>query len=306
MQQVILEEINMKRILFVVFCALSLNVIGQIGNYNQFPTMRPFHILDDKLDDISFAYGLRVLESDYNGPLIRLRRDSDNAEEDFGWADNDIVDVDAINTWRAGANVFVVIWYDQSGLGRNAIQNNVNRQPQFTPNAAHPFFRGDGANDFLDTQTSIQVVTNAGNNGSVFGVFNATRRSQHTFGVLRGSNRWSTHVNWNNGNLYFDPGICCASRRTYGNAAFEGVWTQYSFVKLNTNTLAKRNGVTQYSGFYNRGRCTINDNFTLCWARGNQSLYSNTAFTEMIMYRTDISTADIEEIEQDQISFWSL
>ncbi|HBS11541.1 MAG TPA: hypothetical protein DEO36_03215, partial [Flavobacteriaceae bacterium] len=124
------------RLNFFLFFVMTWSFCtGQIAQYNHFPTMKPSHILDEKLDDISFAMSFRILESDYEGPLVRLRRASDNAELDFYHADNDIVDVDAINTWRAGANVYVVVWYDQSSLGRNAIQPTQNRQPRFFPNA---------------------------------------------------------------------------------------------------------------------------------------------------------------------------
>jgi len=296
------------RLNFFLFFVMTWSFCtGQIAQYNHFPTMKPSHILDEKLDDISFAMSFRILESDYEGPLVRLRRASDNAELDFYHADNDIVDVDAINTWRAGANVYVVVWYDQSSLGRNAIQPTQNRQPRFFPNAAKPYFQGDGSNDHLEVQTSIQIVTNAGVNGTVLMVASATKKNQHTFGVLRGSNRWSSHVNWSNNNLYFDPGICCNNPRSYSNGASVGVWKQYTFYKTNTHVVARLNGVQKINGTHTKGRCTINDNFTIGWANGNQAwAHSTTLFQEFIMYSSDVSTAYYEEIENNAMTFWGL
>ena len=143
---------------------------GQIAQYNQFPTKQPTHILDEKLDDISFAYSLRLLESDYDGPLIRLRK-TDNAEMDFGWTDNDRVDIEAINTWRAGSDVFVTTWYDQSGLDRHATQTDTNLQPQFIPDLVQPYLAGDRDNDVLIVTENFQNLTENGKNGSVLGVF---------------------------------------------------------------------------------------------------------------------------------------
>ena len=297
----------MKLRFFFLFVIVWSFCTGQIAQYNYFPTMKPSHILDEKLDDISFALSFRILESDYEGPLVRLRRTSDDVELDFYHNDNDIVDVDAINTWRSGANVYVVTWYDQSGLGRNAIQPTKNRQPRFYPNAAKPYFQGDGSNDHLEVQTSIQVVTNSGVNGTVFMVASATKKSQHTFGVLRGVNRWSSHINWSNNNLYFDPGICCNNPRYYSNGASVGVWKQYTFFKTNTHVVARLNGVEKINGVHTKGRCTINDNFTIGWAKGDQSYnHSTTLFQEFIMYSTDVSTAYYQEIENNAMLFWSL
>ena len=121
---------NLKTLILYGILLFSFICNAQVGNYNQFPTMQPAHILDENLENISFAFALRVLVSDYEGPLVRLRRASDNAEMDFYCNDDDKVDVNAINTWRGSALVYVVTWYDQSGLGRNAVQPTRSRQPR--------------------------------------------------------------------------------------------------------------------------------------------------------------------------------
>ena len=211
---------------------------SQIVQYNQFPTKQPTHILDDRIEDISFAYSLRLLESDYDGPLIRLRRASDNAEMDFSCAANDRVDIAAIDTWRAGSNVFVTIWYDQSGMGRDAFQTNTALQPQFISDVTQPYFVGDGSNDRLIVPESVQNLTENGKNGSVIGVFFATDRNDTAFGVLSGGERWLVHINWGDENCYFDPGYCCNGPRSFvnnlptnPNPGSLGIWDQYTFVR---------------------------------------------------------------------------
>lgn len=299
----------MKKFFFLIllFCT-AISVKAQIAKYNHFPTMKPYHVLDDKLDDISFAFSMRVLNSDYDGPLVRLRRAGDNAELDFGWGDNDIVDIDAINDWRGTNNVFIRTWYDQSGLGRNAVQTTRNRQPRFFTNTTIPFFRGDGINDHLtvNTPNGIQDVTNNGNQGTVVTNIIATRRSQHTFGVLRNGNRWSTHISWSDNNLYFDPGVCCNNPRSFNNASNINNWEVYSFIKTNTNVIARSGGVQRFNGTHTKGRCTITDDFSIGWATGNQTNnHSNNSFNELIMYRTNIATIQIQEIEENTQVFWS-
>lgn len=292
----------------IVMSFFPTGAYSQIANYNHFPTLQPSHILDEKLTNISFAFSMRVLRSDYTGPLIRLRKGG-NTQQDFGWGDNDMVDVAAIDAWRNGANVYVHTWYDQSGLGRNAVQTRRNSQPQFYPDATRPYFKGDGTNDHLtiDTPNGIQDVTTNGNQGSILLVLNATRKSQHTFGVLTGSDRWSTHVNWNNNNLYFDPGICCNTTRFFANGGNVGVWEQYTFIKTSTNAVARAGGVEKFNGLHTTGRCTRTEDFAIGWATGDQSNnHSNTSFMELIMYQTDISSTEYKEIEDNAITFWGL
>jgi len=297
------------RLYLYIIIFVPLFGYAQMAEYNHFPAMKPSHILDEQLTNISFAFGMRVLESNYNGPLVRLRRDSDNAEQDFGWGDNDIVDVNAINAWRAGSNIYIHTWYDQSGVGRDAIQTDTSRQPRFYPDVTKPYFQGDGSDDHLtiDTLNGIQDVTNNGDEGTVLAVMQATSKSQHTFGVLTDSDRWSTHINWGNNNVYFDPGICCNDPRDFVNGNNVGQWIHYIFMKTNTHTIARANGIEKFNGTHTKGKCTRTEDFAIGWATGNQEGYhATTKFLEFIMYRFDISSVQYTEIENNAMIFWSL
>jgi hypothetical protein len=298
--------------LFFLFtiCLVSNNSWGQIASYNQFPTHKPPHILDEKLTKISFSFSMRVLESNYTGPIIRLRRSTDNAERIFGRAENDIVDIAAINAWRGTSSVFVHTWYDQSGLGRDAIQTTTYFQPQFYPDATRPYFQGDGVDDHLliDTPNGVQDVTNAGDEGTVITIARATNRNQHSFGVLINSNRWSTHINWRDRYLYFDPGIPSSRevRKFYNNSNVNR-WELYTFIKTNTNAIARAGGARRFDGAHTMGKCTLTIDFAIGWANGNQArAHSNTSFIEFIMYRTDISAKEYQEIEENAITFWGI
>ncbi len=296
----------MRSILLYICVLYSSLCIGQKDEYNQFPMKRPSHILDDKLINISFALSMRVLESDYTGSLVRLRRDSDNQEKDFGWGDNDIVDVEAINTWKGAASVYITIWYDQSGLGRNAVQPITNRQPRFFSDISHPYFKGNGSTHRLDINTSIQLLTNSGANGTVLGIISATKKSQHCFGVLSGKNRWSTHINWGNNNAYFDPGLCCNNPRKFNNSASVGKWNQYTFIRGNTTVAVRQKASIMFSGNHTKGRCTLNNNFGVLYANGTGSGHSNIKISELIMFSTDISESLYKKIEENEITFWKL
>jgi len=281
-----------------------------IANYNHFPAMKPSHVLDEELNNISFAFSMRVLESDYTGPLIRLRRASDNAQKDFGWGDNDIVDVAAIDSWRNGSNVYVHTWYDQSGLGRNAVQTVPANQPQFFTDPQKPYFKGDGNNDHLtvDTPNGIQDVTNNCKEGTALMILSATTKNQDLFGVLVGSNRWSGHINWSNNRAYFDPGSCCVTNaRSFYNGTNVNQWKNYTFMRSATKNLMRVSGVDKLNTNLNMGSCTLSSDFSIGWATGaGQSEHSTVSFNEFIMYKVDISLVRYTKIENNAITFWSL
>lgn len=74
--------------------------------------------------------------STYAGPCVRVRRSSDNAEQDFGFVStpnasgNRMVDTAAMLTFCGASNGLVTTWYDQSGRGQNATQGTAPLQPR--------------------------------------------------------------------------------------------------------------------------------------------------------------------------------
>jgi hypothetical protein len=82
------------------------------------------------------AYSLRKLtpNSVYSGPAIRVRRSSDNAEQNINFIDNaadaDIDTTDLLNFIGAGNSGFITTWYDQSGNSRNGTETTAADQPR--------------------------------------------------------------------------------------------------------------------------------------------------------------------------------
>jgi hypothetical protein len=88
-----------------------------------------YQFLLDTYTSASAAYSLRKLRSAYTGSAIRVRRSSDNTEQDIGFVNN-VLDVSDLQSFCSGTNGFVTTWYDQSGNGRNATQSTAASQPQ--------------------------------------------------------------------------------------------------------------------------------------------------------------------------------
>ena len=89
----------------------------------------------DKLGLTSFspsvaAFSIRQLSNAYSGPLLNVRRSSDNAQQDIGFDAGGNLDQAALLAFVGAGNGFVTIWYDQSGNGYNAVQATAANQPR--------------------------------------------------------------------------------------------------------------------------------------------------------------------------------
>jgi hypothetical protein len=86
-------------------------------------------LLDGYTADLAFAYSLAWLNPSYTGNAIRVRRESDNTEQDIGFDGIDL-DTSALTTFCTGTNGFIRTFYDQSGNARNAAQTTTSLQPK--------------------------------------------------------------------------------------------------------------------------------------------------------------------------------
>ena len=116
------------------------------------------------------AFGLRLLKADYLGPIINVRRGSDNATLDF-YADSKgnlgtilFGNGQTLLSWLAGSIGYVARWYDQTGNGRDVIQSTTSAQPKIgTPILDKLSTAGKsaarGAYALYDTNSTYQGAT---------------------------------------------------------------------------------------------------------------------------------------------------
>lgn len=77
---------------------------------------------------IEAAYSVRKLSSSYAGSSIRVRRSSDNSEQDIGFDVDGNLDTSALTTFVGANSGYVVKWYDQSGSSNDGVQTNSSLQ----------------------------------------------------------------------------------------------------------------------------------------------------------------------------------
>ena len=92
-------------------------------------------LLLDIYPSAAAAYSLRLLRTAYSGNSIRVRRSSDNAEQDIAFVGNDL-DTASLLTFCGAGNGFVTTWYDQSGNANDATQSTAVNQCQIVSSGA--------------------------------------------------------------------------------------------------------------------------------------------------------------------------
>lgn len=101
------------------------------------------------------AYSLRRLLSVYTGPLIQVRRSSDDTTLDIGFDLDGDLDTTALLAFTGANNGFVTRWYDQSGGGSHLEQGTLTAQPSIVTSGVVNLLDGlpavtfDGTDDYL-------------------------------------------------------------------------------------------------------------------------------------------------------------
>ena len=112
------------------------------------------------------AFSLRKLRSDYSGFAIRIRRSSDNTEQDIGFNTFGEVDALSILDFADGGDAFVKTWYNQVSGGNDATQTTTSQQPKIVDSGALITSGGkvamdfDGSNDKFADVDGLTINTN--------------------------------------------------------------------------------------------------------------------------------------------------
>lgn len=151
---------------------------------NGYWTSYTTYVLDMVNNQASGAYSLRKLKGSYSGSAIRVRRSSDNTEQDIGFDGNGNLNQSALTSFVGAGNGFIVTWYDQSGNGVNftwwqavtqakivssGVVETLNGKPCINTNGINVYYRPNHAVNgytYVDYQTlfAIGKIETTGNN----------------------------------------------------------------------------------------------------------------------------------------------
>ena len=260
------------------------------------------NLLLDDYPGAAAAYSLRLLDKDYTGYAIMVRRNNGDSTN-IGFSNNylDTTSLKSFCGTGATDSCFVRIWFDQSGNGRNASQTTNPNQPIILRNGSIIYEYGSPAVDFVsDDYLSTDSFS--------------INQPIHQFGVGRISPSYSTstsytfasssnainrvHFFYRNTGLYaifarntIQSGIPTSSIHFLFSALFNGANSE---CHLNSSSIITGNaGAQNFGGSLELG---TQQSGSLSWLGTQQ---------EFIMYGTDQSS-NRSGIESNINSFYSI
>ena len=202
------------------------------------------------------AYGVRLLDKNYSGPCMRIRKGNTSPAEttDIYFDTDGNLDEDAIASHCGTENGAVEIWYDQSGNGYHQVQETESMQPFIFDGATDTVVKINGKPSIIFTGGGqLQNVTHSSVTVNLMPTFNSTSPTPgYTFGVM-GTSGLGTYTNFmmgtTTGSVYM--GFCTAS----GSGITEQNASVTYWINQNEQISPTRNGM--YTAMGSQGVATM-------------------------------------------------
>jgi Alpha-L-arabinofuranosidase B, catalytic len=257
----------------------------------------------DSYSGASAAYSLRNLSSAYTGPLIRVRRSSDNAERDIYGTFRGDLDLAALTSFVGANSGFVTTWYDQSGSGRHATQATAASQPRIVNAGAVDTLGGkpslifDGTNDFMSFAdlTAPQFTTFYPQKKDAAGDISAWFTQGNTVGTPY------SPVIFQSVGIYISNGQKSTTDNTYQNT---------NYILLSGYTNAANDGFIQVNNTNIVPNLTFiesnpSSTFNRINARTVAGSYSKCSVPEMILYAFD-NSANLSAVNNNINNYYKI
>jgi len=254
------------------------------------------------------AYSLRLLDNTYSGSAVRVRRASDNAEQDIAFSNNEL-DTATLETFASGTDAFVTTWYDQSGSGNNATQTTASSQPKIVSSGSTILENGkaavefDGSNDSI--VTSSNFIANTDLSLFVLRKFNSTTAkpqdvvSQGATQSFEGFKYGMSGGGQDQLAIYYSSLYVPTDGNTTTLQELHSLITTSSTTTLNINAASK--GLSVSSG----GQIGNNSDPLTIGKRDGTGGYYNGNIQELVIYTADKST-DESGIETNINDYYSI
>ena len=299
------------RLLILIFVlSFSLKCEAQIIRANPFYIQKTMGVslLLDTYTGAKVAVSLRKLRNAYTGSAVRVRRSSDNAEQDIGFNGANEIDTAVLKTFIGANTGYVVKWYDQSGNANDASQSTTTQQGaivisgavQRTNGKVSVYFDGDDAYNTatvsLNTYLYISAIFKASNNFMI---------AEHSTNAYTNGNGFF-YLTDANAPWFFSR----SSAFYYCSGSISWAGTNQVLTTLSNNSSGAayyKNGVVQNNGFVT-GSSLSNTSYTdniYLWSRANTSLIISGYAQETIIWDKDMAS-DRAAVELNTNTFYSI
>lgn len=261
-------------------------------------------LLLDLFPNARVAYSTRKLRTAYTGPAIRVRRDSDNAEQDIGFDGNNNLDTVAMLAFVGAGSGFVVTMYDQSGNNADVSQAAAAAQPRIVNVGVPVSVNGRAIPDYDGIDDNLQAASNFGfvDNLSMFALIQSfegvTDFPQAISAFLDGANRILIAQGETNGTW-----TSAFANALILDVGFDTIFSQMTVTgDIGVNSNLYQNSLLLGSSSLSAVPQTINALLTL-GSRSDDVRFWDGIIGEVIIYDNS-QTANRLAIETNQKNYW--
>jgi hypothetical protein len=266
------------------------------------------------------AWSLRRVDPAYTGPLLRVRRSSDDQESDIGFNSSGDLDEAALLDFVGSDSAYVSVWYNQASSGPDAFQLTNGAQPRIVDagvvekKESKPAIAFLSANStWLDTGVesfgSTGIYADGTQSFTISTVFNIAYNSN---GVLM------ARADDNGGSRTFYVHFFGSSFRTQTpSIVFRGTSTTggWSMDDGNNRTLGFRWNAAQLRTRFNSGILQITSvggaaeqtgqRFIIGARTNGTNFFLNGSISEILIYDSALSDEDFELLQQNQNQYFN-
>jgi len=249
----------------------------------------------DLVPGAAAAYSLRSLSNSYAGPVVTVRRSSDDAEEDFTAAE---VADGTLAAFCGAGDGFVKTWHSQTG-SNDATQTTAGYQPKIVSSGVvimeegKPAIQFDGSDDRLSADGVAAIVSGTDRPDSRFAVFKSSGTTPSEFFCFANSGndiplRGFLHNGTSSGVLvFFRDNAAVAKSHAVGTQTFSQKVA--AFCCNGSSATVSLDGVVSATLDVDVGATTLNTATIGAVRRTTVGSFFNGTIQEIIVYPSDLT-----------------
>ena len=260
-------------------------------------------LLLDEYPGAKRAYSVRKISSSYTGDAIRVRRSSDNAEQNIGFVGEDL-DTSALTSFVGANDGFITTWYDQSGNGSNATQTTAATQATivsagtiYTAGTKPAIYASSGRSFMQFTAFTTTLVSNllVGKKAS------STSDAMIGIGGTKPAGAAPMLSHWTDSNIYFQ----WLTKYSFPNSAISNIDYETIFAATTSasTSVIWRNGSSL--ALSNATDNNINNNYSQMFKYTEGPTESNAYFQDLVVWDSDQS-ANAAGIDSNVNAYYSI